>query len=182
MDRLIQGVVEDGDWVAPFAVAFSVGYFVSDMVVMMTNSDVWALESVIHHLVIGGGFAIGLIAGVTTPYHFLFLIEELSTVFLNARYFWRASPALHTVFSNLFALTFFLSRIIGGTCITSTVIPFLLDPATERALQPPYRYYALWTEIVLLVLSRALNLYWGYLILSKLLCPRPPRKPASKTN
>ena len=68
-------------------IAFSIGYFMSDLLVMLTHpKTVLTLDSVIHHMLIMPFFGLALYYKVTTPYQFLFLLEEVSTPFGNWRW------------------------------------------------------------------------------------------------
>lgn len=104
------------------------------------------------------------------PCHFYLLGEELSTIALNFKSIYHHRPRLHRIFSYLFILTFFVSRLIYGSIICA------------YALRCAPRFFRLaWNlndwrsmvvgigQIILCFLTRILNFYWGYLIARKLL-------------
>ena len=173
-ERMVLGVAEEGDWVHPYIIAVSVGYFASDMVVMLTHPDVFAPSAIIHHTVIGGGFAAGLVTGVATPYHVLFLAEEASTVFLNIRYFWRKNPNVQSKASLAFAAAFFVSRLLFGSYVFLSAFPFLHQGLDDGILSQA-QYTAFSVQVFLCALSRLLNLFWAYQILRILIAPAKPK-------
>ena len=63
-----------------------VGYFAYDTVCMLYYRRVlgnWG--SYVHHIVIGLAMGVGIWTGVARTYHFIYLLEELSTPFLNMK-------------------------------------------------------------------------------------------------
>ena len=67
-------------------VAFSVGYFVNDLILMLKDKEIGGIDMVAHHVLCIGFWGGGLLDNVGTAYHFLFMIEELPTPFLNLRF------------------------------------------------------------------------------------------------
>eukprot|EP01079_Euglenida_sp_SAG-EU17-18_P000898 gene898-2569_t len=87
-------------WVR-MTVAWSAGYFMSDLTVMLTNrkfNQVYNLPrlmvrgadkvfdkfAILHHLLIMPFFVMGIYYNTCTVYHFAFILEEFSTPFLNS--------------------------------------------------------------------------------------------------
>jgi hypothetical protein len=104
-------------------ICWSIGYFISDLYIMFNFSETYATSAVVHHLLIMPFFALGLLTGMCSTYHFLFLIEEISTPFGNWR--WMLLPKKGTELSPvesaklfrvglLFAGLFFFCRCVYG--------------------------------------------------------------------
>ncbi|KAJ1470411.1 hypothetical protein T484DRAFT_1847828 [Baffinella frigidus] len=135
-------------------------------------------DMVAHHIIIGGFFFLGLLDRCCTSYHFLFLIEELSTPFLNLRWQYRTqkdSP-VYKFSQTAFAVLFFLSRIMIGTGIVwvsgCKMLPgyIMAQPSRLRQVHltmqfvactlPLLRQVHLTMQFVACTLSRGLNLFW----------------------
>lgn len=84
-ERLWVGRLGTGDELMKYCVAVSIGYFVSDLAIMTLHRETRSLGSVVHHLVICPAFLLAMHSRVAHPYHFFFLLEELSTPFLNMK-------------------------------------------------------------------------------------------------
>jgi len=146
-------------------VAFSVGYFVNDFVLIMMHPSVGGADMIAHHIIIGGFFILGLLDRCCTPYHFLFIIEELSTPFLNLRWQFRhqKNGAVYQISQILFAILFFVSRILVGTGLVWASGLWMLP---EYILSQPsrLRQVHLTAQLAACTLSRGLNLFWFWKI------------------
>mmetsp|Transcript_10382 Transcript_10382/g.23746 ORF Transcript_10382/g.23746 Transcript_10382/m.23746 type:complete len:250 (-) Transcript_10382:303-1052(-) len=146
-------------------VAFSVGYFVNDFVLILAYPSVGGADMIAHHIIIGGFFILGLIDRCCTPYHFLFMIEELSTPFLNLRWQYRNEKdgVIYHISQILFAILFFISRILIGTGLVWASGLWMLP---EYILSQPshLRQLHLSAQLAACTLSRGLNLFWFWKI------------------
>lgn len=164
-ERLMYGIVGTGDEFMPYATAVSVGYFTSDVLCMLTHADVYSHDAMAHHLVIGPAFGLALYNGVGLPCQFFFLLEELSTPFLNMKAF--SSGLVNAISGYLFALTFIVSRLgFGSHVFFCVVAAFSWD---QLAKFTPGERYSFVLQISMCCLSRLLNIYWALLIVRKLL-------------
>lgn len=75
---LSNGLSSNEVFVIRFALCFSIGYFISDVIIMTTNASVYTHDAMIHHLIIMPFFILGLYTGVCSVYHFIYLIEVRS--------------------------------------------------------------------------------------------------------
>ena len=165
---ILKGVVRQPvDHVFSVLIASSAGYFTADLLVMLSNKDAFDLLSVVHHVILIPSFFMGAVFRVTVTLQFLFLVEELSTVFLNARWFWRANKRVYEITSLLFAVTFLLSRMIYGSAIYYLSIMSYVNHA-EEVLTTDFEVGQYWVQLSLCSLSRVLNIYWSALIIGKL--------------
>uniref|UniRef100_A0A7S0QE03 TLC domain-containing protein n=1 Tax=Cryptomonas curvata TaxID=233186 RepID=A0A7S0QE03_9CRYP len=142
-------------------VAYSIGYFANDLLLIILHPCVGGADMIAHHIIIGGFFFLGLIDRCCTPYHFLFMIEEISTPFLNLRWQYREKKegTIYQFCQLMFAVTFFLSRILVGTGFVwlsgVRVLPGFI------AAQPSLlRRVHLASQLAACTLSRGLNLFW----------------------
>jgi hypothetical protein len=104
------------------------------------------------------------------PCHFYLLGEELSTISLNLKAMYHNRPRLHQIFTYLFVLSFFLSRIIYGTIICGYA--FRAAPQFFRLALSIGDFKSViigLSQAGLCILTRVLNFYWAILILKKLL-------------
>jgi hypothetical protein len=92
-------------------VAFSLGYFLLDVVVMLWTGGGASRDAYIHHGIMVVAFLSGLHYRVAFPYHFFGLLEELSTPFLNAKALWRG-----TAWENLFQICFGMRVALRSAC------------------------------------------------------------------
>ena len=177
--RLRTGVAgTDDEWCA-LLLAFSTGYFLFDTVVMFRYKETWDVGGVLHHAVIGPSILLALVGGVSTPLQFVFLLEELSTPFLNLRALYRDRPQLYAVASVLFAASFIGVRLGWGSYVYyACVTNFLTNRAV--ALPTPYLYLQCIWQLTMCTISRVLNVYWAFLIVRKIV--RSGVKPSGKTN
>jgi hypothetical protein len=167
--QLRSGVAGTTDEWCALVLAYSCGYFITDTIIMLTHKETWDVGSVLHHFVIFPSVLLALLGGASIPLQFLFFCEELSTPFLHARAASRTTNRrLYNIYSALFALTFFLSRLGWGSFV------FVLSLRTywaHRALALPTLFLEgqIWWQLTMCTLSRVLNLYWATLIVSKML-------------
>mmetsp|Transcript_62554 Transcript_62554/g.101185 ORF Transcript_62554/g.101185 Transcript_62554/m.101185 type:complete len:259 (-) Transcript_62554:159-935(-) len=146
------------DWMR-CTVAFSVGYFVNDMVLILMDPEVGGMDMLVHHILCIGFWGGGLLDKCGTAYHFLFMIEELPTPFLNLRFQFRDSKdgIIYKVSQAGFVILFFLSRIVIGTGImacNATTMP------AYYALQSSWTKAHIVGQSVAWILSRVLNFFW----------------------
>ncbi|CAF3494055.1 unnamed protein product [Rotaria sp. Silwood2] len=114
-------------------------------------------------------FLTGLFYRVCHPCHFYFLAEELSTIPLNLKTLYRHRPRLHHFFSLLFAICFFLSRLMYGSIIcfyAFRAIPYFLLMAWNSNDITSFTIGI--TQAILCISTRLLNIYWTFLILRKI--------------
>ncbi|KAJ1477974.1 hypothetical protein T484DRAFT_1819166 [Baffinella frigidus] len=72
-----------------YTIAFSVGYLINDLFLMVQHPVVGGGDMIVHHIVCIAFWSLGVFDRCCTPYHFLLFIEELSTPFLNVRWQYR---------------------------------------------------------------------------------------------
>lgn len=143
---------------------------------MIRYSTLSSFSAYLHHAVIGGAFLVGIYGRVASPYHFFFLLEELSTPSLNLKQMYKHQPKRYSrvnTFTNItFPLFFFLSRIVYGMYIFAFALKNM--PEFARGVEYGAGSSANATAFALMVaqctlccLSRALNLYWMWLIIGK---------------
>jgi hypothetical protein len=111
-----------------------------------------------------------VVNGICQPCHFYLLAEELSTIPLNLKAIYHNQPRLHDTFGYLFAVTFFLSRLVYGTIICAYA--FRAAPEFIRLASRIGDYQSVvigLSQAGLCLLTRFLNFYWSLLIIRKLL-------------
>mmetsp|Transcript_16568 Transcript_16568/g.45159 ORF Transcript_16568/g.45159 Transcript_16568/m.45159 type:complete len:233 (-) Transcript_16568:124-822(-) len=148
------------DWMR-HTIAFSIGYFASDFALILSNPCIAGVDMIAHHIIIGGFFLLGLIDRCCTSYHFLFIVEEISTPFLNLRWQYREHKDgfVYQSCQLLFAVTFFFSRLVVGTgYVWFTGVRVL--PAYIASLPSALRRVHLASQLLACTLSRGLNLFW----------------------
>jgi hypothetical protein len=110
-------------------------------------------------------------------YHAFFLLEELSTPFLNAKNLYPSSSRAYKIWAVLFALSFFLCRGFFGLTYSTTTYWCLFTFWSEHHAQP-----SLWMDACIFLqffsfsVSRLLNVYWMGLIANKILAGDKPKK------
>ena len=170
--RVLRGLVmAPSDLLFSVTIASSAGYFASDLLIMWFNPDAYDHMSLAHHLILIPAFLVGAVTRVTVPLQFLFLVEELSTVFLNIRWFCRDQPKAYALYSQLFAVTFILSRMVFGTGLYVFAI-FTYTTQGETIFPDPFHRYIWWISLSLCTFTRFLNCYWTSLILQKVFFPK----------
>lgn len=163
------------------------GYLLYDLVLCLWHfRTLGEPTTLIHHTVILVAYSLGLSYHVGTFYMGFFLVNEISTPFLNFRWFLfmsgRHTGRLYDWNVNALALTFFVSRVVLNLI------------AVEHMTRGYFRFYAslfasgnpMWLVQLLIALAWAhvlINLYWFWLILEKILRkfgflkgPRNPQK------
>ena len=163
------GLSHSGDeWHFPI-LCFSLGYFLYDTACMALHPSIATPAAYAHHVAIGAAFVLGLLFHCCRPFHFLLLLEELSTPFLNLKTILRySSPAWSEACALLFALTFVGVRMVYGMCIyfyaVLQLLPFLRQASADgESLQ----MFCAVFQFFLCTASRLLNVYWTALIVRK---------------
>eukprot|EP00281_Chroomonas_sp_CCMP1168_P002809 CAMPEP_0206268558 /NCGR_PEP_ID=MMETSP0047_2-20121206/31778_1 /ASSEMBLY_ACC=CAM_ASM_000192 /TAXON_ID=195065 /ORGANISM="Chroomonas mesostigmatica_cf, Strain CCMP1168" /LENGTH=227 /DNA_ID=CAMNT_0053696899 /DNA_START=33 /DNA_END=716 /DNA_ORIENTATION=- len=144
-----------------YTVCYSVGYFLNDLLLIIQHPSIGGVDMLVHHIVIGVFFTSGLLDTCCTPYHFLFMIEELSTPFLNLRWQHRDNKEgkIYIISQALFVILFFLSRILVGTGFVWANGVYALPAYIAR--QPTlFKQVHLYLQLLACTLSRGLNLWW----------------------
>lgn len=165
------GVWGTGDEYTHYFIANTLGYFIYDTTNMILYPSLAFSSSFIHHGVIGIAFGVGLYTRIGSMFHFHFLIEELSTPFLNAKTLLRPiSEKLSDINAMIFALTFFIGRLVIGLYIyycavvaVSIFVPREIDSDNSVAVG------LVLFQLSSVSISRILNFYWMYLIILKAL-------------
>eukprot|EP00808_Paulinella_micropora_P019939 g58885.t1 len=159
-------------------VSFSIGFFCSDIFVMATYPEAYTADAMLHHIIIMPFFGVGIWMNVCTPYHFLYLLEEISTPVGNWR--WMLLPPkgqqlapkeadrLRRV-GYLFAASFLLARGLAGQAFWFTYFPNHWHVSAK-----PSHHEGGWVDNTQEMVSyiqfsvctctRVLNYYWIYLI------------------
>ena len=157
-----------GDEWHSIAVCWSLGYFLYDTLCMCEYSATRSSGALVHHCAIGSAFLVGLYTDCCRPFHFLFLLEELSTPPLNLKSLCRQPAWLSDVCAALFAATFVCVRLGYGMCVyvlaCMQLAPFVRQAAADGE---KVQVAAALFQFVLCTASRALNLYWAALIARK---------------
>lgn len=177
--RMLVGQMGTGDEYMPVLLSFSAGYFISDLLIMATAPGVADVGSVVHHFLILPCLILGLLYNVAIPYMFFYLIEELSTPFLNMKSLYRSNATIYKTSSALFAIAFLLSRLGIGSYITYTLV-INVSAAGLSYFPTNAANFVFVYEYSCLGLTRLLNLYWSSAIVRKLLSSGKP-KARSKT-
>jgi len=160
-----------------YSVCYSTGYFIYDLMLMCLFKSVRTGSAIAHHIVILLSFSIGLFNHVCHPCHFYFLAEELSTIPLNLKSIYRHHPRLHHLFSLLFVISFFLSRLFYGSIISAYAFR-----AAPQFIRMAWSIDDISTIViglvqgVICILTRLLNFYWTFLILQKLFSVKSSEK------
>ena len=128
-------------------------------------------------------FALALYFQATTPYQFLFQMEEFSTPLANWR--WSLLPQKGVTLSaetqvkldlasKLFALSFFLCRNVAGSVLWSTYWSNHSAVTASAQWQPNGQEIVSYIEYTAATLTRVLNTYWLVLIFK--VATRKPNK------
>jgi hypothetical protein len=163
------GMFGTGDEIMVYSVCYSSGYFIYDLLLMLTFKSVRTGSAIAHHIIIILSFLTGLFDRVCHPCHFYFLAEELSTIPLNLKAIYHNRPRLHNFFSFLFVICFFLSRLIYGSIICGYA--FRAAPQFLRMAWNQDDIYSLvsgLSQATFCILTRLLNFYWTFLIFQKM--------------
>lgn len=147
-------------------VAVSVGYLAFDTLLCIYAEDIRDVQTFIHHVVVGSAFAIGLATQLATPYHCAFLINEVSTPFVNAHFFLHTSGNKGTIYKLngfLMWLSFFLFRIVLNPYLLSTIWYTIHTPL------PAARFTLAVSQTSMCLVAQVLNVVWFYKITRGLL-------------
>ena len=157
-----------GDEWQSLAVGWSLGYFAFDLVCMAVHSATRSTGAVVHHCAIGSAFLLGLYTDCCRPFHFLFLLEELSTPPLNVKSLLRHHQRLADFCAALFAASFVCVRLGYGTALY-VLACMQFAPFVRQAVADGERMQAAAAlfQFVMCTASRALNLYWATIIAQK---------------
>lgn len=178
VNRIIGGgILGTGDETMVYNICYSCGYFIYDLLLMFRFKSVRTNGAIIHHITILIGFLMGLFNRVCHTSHFYFLAEELSTIPLNLKSIYHNYSDLHNIFSILFMLSFFLSRLLYGSII------FLYGlKALPEFLRMAWYFNDLISLVLVLVqtglciFTRLLNIYWAFLIFKKVFVLKSHKK------
>ena len=161
-----QGTGDEWQWLA---VCWTLGYLLYDSACMAAYPNTRSAGAVFHHAAIGAAFLVGLRTAVGRPFHFLFLLEELSTLPLNAKALLRHRAGLADACAALFAAAFLSTRLLYGTGVFALacmqLAPFIRQAAADGERE---QVAAAVFQFVLCTASRLLNLYWATLIARKI--------------
>mmetsp|Transcript_6903 Transcript_6903/g.10104 ORF Transcript_6903/g.10104 Transcript_6903/m.10104 type:complete len:289 (-) Transcript_6903:294-1160(-) len=119
------------------------GYFIADLTAyFFTGINAGAYLSIFHHVVIIFAYGYCLITHIATFPEVAFLTCEISTIFLHARYFMKeynilVDTIVYPLTQMLFALTFFLVRILYSTYVMYGIIDCVYF--SYRPHLPPYQ-------------------------------------------
>jgi hypothetical protein len=152
-----------------YSVCYSSGYLLYDLMLMLIHKSVRTGSGVFHHILILVSFLTGLFNRVCHPCHFYLLAEELSTIPLNLKTIYRNRPRLYNLFSLLFVICFFVSRLIYGSIICGYAFraaPLFLQMAWNQ--DDIFSFLAGLSQAFLCILTRLLNIYWTFLIFQKI--------------
>jgi len=183
LDRTIGGGVDGtGDEYQSAIMAYSIGYFTYDFFVVCLDATVFTWGALIHHVLIGLSFGMGLFGGIARPLHFFYLLEELSTPFLNIKTLYRHHPTVHQAASLLFAVMFLASRMVYGMWIYYHIMLNVMPFTVSTYYLNPFFRFQFFFQIITCTGTRILNAYWTYLIVGKLIeavtgKPRKSKKP-----
>mmetsp|Transcript_23986 Transcript_23986/g.60704 ORF Transcript_23986/g.60704 Transcript_23986/m.60704 type:complete len:263 (-) Transcript_23986:13-801(-) len=158
----------DEEWKSQWmrlTVCFSLGYFMNDLILILMHPSVGGADMLVHHIVIGVFFTSGILDRCCTPYHFLFMIEELSTPFLNLRFQYKEQKESSVYFMSqaAFVILFFLSRIVVGTGFVWVNGMFALQGYLD-AQPSEFKRYHIMAQMGACSFSRVLNFWWMWKI------------------
>lgn len=104
-------------------VEWTIAYMLADLVIIaMEGNELSGWGPLAHHLIVAFGFSKGIVTGFTTQYHVLFLINEMSTVFLHlARLLKGAPKAAQAVNALLLWVAFLVCRLACNAWIFANV-------------------------------------------------------------
>ena len=165
------GLAGTGDEWHSTLIAFSLGYFAYDTACMLLHPRTASTSAFLHHAVVGLSFLLGLLFHCCRPFHFLLLLEELSTPALNLKTLLRHSrPAWSEACALLFAVTFIGVRMGYGVYVYLYAVQQLL-PFVKRAGEDgeQLQVFCAYFQFAMCTASRLLNVYWTWLIVRKVL-------------
>lgn len=156
------------------------GYFTFD--VTHAAYDYSGLAFLLHAVLCDAAFTIGLFSPFMHYYAAVFLMWEASTVFLNVGWFllnvydYPSSSLPMKVVNAVFALTFFLCRIVYGNYKSMQLLSDIASLVSVYGWTPALTLYTL-----IDLGMTALNLYWFAKILRVVLGSAKPSTSTSKT-
>jgi len=176
---------------APIFGAYLYAYCLFDLVLVMWYIDeLGDLLIIIHHIMIAAWIANSGFVHANLGAGLFFMTNEISTVFLNLRWFFHKivtspyakedtiSPVLVTTNLLLFALTFFLTRVLGNMWMTYNALYQAFFELSSNTLfvkpygTPSFTFQAVETNVkvvigILVPLLCILNLWWFLTIIEK---------------
>jgi hypothetical protein len=165
------GVSGKGDEYTIYLIGFSLGYFVYDTLAMLLYPKQLSTPATyIHHFVVGACLVLGVYFSVGHHAHFLILLEELSTPFLNLKTLYKHHKKLRKFFEIGFVLSFAGSRLGYGTWIWSHCAlraPEMISEAYK--LNDTTSVICCCIQVGLCGILRILNIYWMGLIIKKVI-------------
>ena len=175
-----------GSDIRHFYMMITAGYLAYDLVLCLRHfKTLGELTTLIHHVVILVAYSLGLFFHFGTFYMGFFLVNEISTPFLNIRWFLfmtgRQSGKLYDWNAYALTLTFFVSRVVLNLIavehMTRGFFRFYAELITRPGLPIGVLYFLpilAWTHVII-------NIYWFWLIFEKVLRKlgvlRGPRNP-----
>ena len=148
---------------ASHVVAASVGYFIADSLAMLFFfRDPRNAASLLHHVFLLAMLAPSCAFGVGVNVIASLLIEEASTLPLNAKEFIAPGTTLNLFCQAAFVVLFFLSRFVVSLylMLKPNWIPAIAALPTATALLVGF-------QLLLYAATRVLNCYWGVKIVNK---------------
>lgn len=145
-------------------IQISIGYFLSDLVLYCIPPFHHTVPEYLHHVVAACSYGLGVYFQWGTWIQINFLINELSTPFLQFTWFFRFMNLRHTPIDKAsrvaFALLFFISRIVWNT-----VFCWWVFRAVQTVVIPPRVIpYVFWIQVVLISAHCSLQYFWFYKI------------------
>jgi len=166
----VPGNVNGDQWIA-MGICNILGYFLYDTLCMLYyRRALGNAGSYIHHLAIGVAMGVSLLVGPGRYYQFIFLIEELSTPFLNMKNLYDQRSKAYTIWAALFAFSFFLCRGFFGLYESAIGYWCIYQYWTHKYhAGAPTIFHVVMAHLVLsFTVSRLLNVYWMSLIARKI--------------
>ena len=142
-------LVSHEDEVIANCLTYMLGYLIVDLGVVVFH--LFSYSFVLHHILIASSIVMSLAHGRCLLSLFLFMLEEISTPFLNST--WRTIKMKkdHRKISAVFGLVFVLSRFVYGSFVTRAVTRQILE--SNNVVD--------WINLVLVLYpSRLLNIVW----------------------
>lgn len=174
------GIYGTGDEYISYMICWSIGYFIYDLLCMIQyNSALYNTGSYIHHVLMIICFSGGTFIGNMSPFHFYLLLEEFSTPPLNMKTLLKHYGKLSDYCGIVFAISFFLCRIIYGSyvfyCGIPNFVPFVSMSYNNKQYIDAIHVSL---QLFLFLMTRLLNFYWMFLIAKKLYATLFGRKSA----
>ncbi|KNC47741.1 uncharacterized protein AMSG_03968 [Thecamonas trahens ATCC 50062] len=166
-----------------FFIQTSIGYFLSDLFLYTLPPIHHSAFEFFHHIVAGGSYTLGVYYQWGTWIQINFLLNEVSTPFLQLTWFFRYTGLRHSPVDKtnrkVFALLFFISRVVWNSIFCWHVIQALVYVTIDPWVTP--RLF--WVQVVLIISHCSLQYFWFYRIMAIALgassAPGEPVAPAS---